>query len=149
MRRAGPHRAQAGRARHHRGSWHPQPAASSDGGTTPITITIGADSYPATLADNPTAHDLAAQLPITLTFKDLNRVEKIAPLPRPLATTGMPAGTDPDINDIGYYSPSGDLVLYYGDVGYWDGIVHIGTVGEGMPNIARQPDGFTATITRA
>lgn len=127
----------------------PQSAASSDGGTTPITIVIGADSYPATLADNPAAHDLAAQLPLTLTFKDLNRVEKTAALPRPLATTGMPAGADPDINDIGYYSPSGDLVLYYGDVGYWDGIVRIGTLPKGMPDIARQPDGFTATITRA
>ena len=57
-----------------------------------------------------------------------------------------PAGADPDINDIGYYRPSNDLVLYYGDVGYWDGIVRIGALTEGMPGIARQPDGFTATI---
>ena len=127
----------------------PQPTGSTPAGTTRITITIGADSFPATLADNPTAHDLASLLPLTLTFKDLNRVEKIAPLPRPLTTTGMPAGADPDINDIGYYSPSNDLVLYYGDVGYWDGIIRIGSVTEGMSSIARQPDGFTATIALA
>lgn len=127
----------------------PRPSESTPAGTMPITITIGANTYPGTLADNPTARDLAAQLPLTLTFKDLNRVEKIAPLPRRLTTTGVPAGADPDINDIGYYSPSNDLVLYYGDVGYWNGIIRIGNLIDGMPSIARQPDGFTATITRA
>ena len=43
-----------------------------------ITITIGGRAYPAALADNPAARDLAAQLPLTLTFRDYNRVEKIA-----------------------------------------------------------------------
>lgn len=126
-----------------------QPSEPAPVGATPIIITIGGDSYPGTLADNPTARDLAGQLPLTLTFTDLNRVEKIARLPRPLTTNGVPAGADPDINDIGYYSPSNDLVLYYGDVGYWNGIIRIGTLIEGMPTIARQPDGFTATISRA
>lgn len=127
----------------------PRADESTPAGVTRITIQIGADTYAATLADNPTARDLASQLPLTLTFKDLNRVEKIAPLPRPLTTTGVPAGADPHIDDIGYYRPSNDLVLYYGDVGYWDGIVRIGTLAEGMSSIARQPDGFTVTITRA
>ena len=68
----------------------------------------------------------ADQLPLTLTFRDFNGVEKIADLPRPLTTAGVPAGADPDVNDIGYYAPSGNLVFYYGDVGYWDGIVRIG-----------------------
>lgn len=126
----------------------PQPSQSSPAGVTQITIQIGTESYSATLADNPTARDLASQLPLTLTFGDLNRVEKIAPLPRRLTTVGVPAGADPDINDIGYYRPSNDLVLYYGDVGYWDGIVRIGTLTEGMTSIAEQPEGFTATIAR-
>ena len=39
---------------------------------------------------------------------------------------GVPAGADPNINDIGYYAPSDDLVFYYGDVGYFNGIVRIG-----------------------
>jgi hypothetical protein len=91
----------------------PRPVA----GETPITIDIADTVITARLADNPTAHDLAAQLPLTLTFKDLNQVEKIAKLPRPLSMDGAPAGFDPDIRDIGYYAPSGDLVFYYGDVG--------------------------------
>jgi hypothetical protein len=61
-----------------------------------------------------------------LRFRDFNRVEKIAELPRPLTMEGVPAGADPEINDIGYYAPSRDLVLYYGDVGYFNRIVRIG-----------------------
>jgi hypothetical protein len=53
-----------------------------------------------------------------LPFRDLNRVEKIAKLARPLTTDGVPEGGDPEIADIGYYAPSQDLVLYYGDVGH-------------------------------
>ena len=86
---------------------------------------------------------------LNLRFRDFNRVEKIAKLPRPLTMEGVPAGDDPEINDIGYYAPSGDLVLYYGDVGYWNGIVRIGRLrAEDMSLIERQPDGFELTIDR-
>jgi hypothetical protein len=118
-------------------------------GPTRITVTIGEHSYPATLADNPTARDLVTQLPLTLSFADFNRVEKIATLPQRLTMQGVPAGADPEINDIGYYSPGNNLVLYYGDVGYWNGIVRLGRLPQGMTDIARQPDGFTATIALA
>ena len=117
---------------------------------TTIRVTVEGQTRTAQLADNPTARALADQLPLTLNFRDFNRVEKIAKLPRPLTTTGVPAGADPDINDIGYYAPSGDLVFYYGDVGYWDGIVRIGTFDDGdIDFIRQQPDGFEVTIERA
>jgi hypothetical protein len=116
---------------------------------TPIKITIADAVITARLADNATAHDLAAQLPLTLTFKDFNHVEKIAKLPRPLSTEGVPAGADPDIGDIGYYAPSGDLVFYYGDVGYWNGIVCIGRFDTTMEPIEHQDDNFHVTIERA
>src|SRR5215208_4486913 len=56
-----------------------QDANSSEG--TPIRITFGDTELTARLYDNATARDLAAQLPLTLTFSDLNNVEKTAPLP--------------------------------------------------------------------
>jgi len=116
---------------------------------TPIKITIAGTVLTARLADNATARDLAAQLPLTLTFKDFNRVEKIARLPRRLSTDGVPAGADPDIGDIGYYAPSGDLVFYYGDVGYWNGIVRIGALDTRMELIEHQADNFQVTIDRS
>jgi hypothetical protein len=96
---------------------------------------------------NPTARALADQLPLTLAFRDLNGVEKVAQLPRPLTTDGVPEGADPDVADIGYYAPTQDLVLYYGDVGYWNGIVRIGRYDEGQSaQLGDQPDGFDVTF---
>jgi hypothetical protein len=115
-----------------------------------VRITIADQTITAQLADNPTAQDLTDQLPLTLTFQDFNRVEKVAELPRPLTLDGVPAGDDPDINDIGYYAPSRSLVFYYGDVGYWNGIVRIGRFSDqDMDLIERQPDGREITIERA
>ncbi|KMO82728.1 hypothetical protein MCHUDSM44219_01560 [Mycolicibacterium chubuense] len=114
-----------------------------------IQMMVGGRQITAELADNPTARDLATQLPITLDFHDLNGVEKIARLPRALTTDGVPAGADPEVTDIGYYAPSQDLVLYYGDVGYWNGIVRIGRFDrDELPFVQSQPDGFTVTLDR-
>ena len=52
-------------------------------------------------------------------------------------------------NEIGYYSPWGDLVFYYGDVGYFNGIVRIGHYDGSMDAIVNQTDDFTATIELA
>jgi hypothetical protein len=116
---------------------------------TPIEITIAGTVVAAQLADNATADDFAALLPLTLTFTDFNEVEKIAKLPRPLTMDGVPAGADPDVRDIGYYAPSGDLVFYYGDVGYWTGIVRIGRFDNTMELIEGQRESFEARIERA
>ena len=70
-----------------------QDADASDG--TPIRITFGDTELTARLHDNATARDLAAQLPLTLTFRDHNNVEKTAPLPRELRSTTRPPGTIP------------------------------------------------------
>jgi hypothetical protein len=117
-------------------------------GGTPIKVTFGDTVLTARLADNATARDLADQLPLTLIFKDFNKVEKIAKLPRPLSMQGVPKGDDPDIRDIGYYQPSDDLVFYYGDVGYWNGIVRIGRFDNTMELIEQQDHDFRVTIER-
>ena len=68
-------------------------ASPSEG--TPIRITFGNTELTARLHDNATARDLAAQLPLTLIFRDHNNVEKTAPLPRELSQEGAPEGHDP------------------------------------------------------
>jgi hypothetical protein len=120
-------------------------------GAVRITALLRIAGQPVTaeFADNPAARDLAGQLPITLTFRDFNQVEKIAKLPRQLTMEGVPEGDDPDAADIGYYAPSQGLVLYYGDVGYWNGIVRIGRFDtDDLDLIKRQPDYFEVTIER-
>ena len=101
------------------------------------------------LWDNATARDLIAQLPLTLTFRDFNGVEKIAQLPRKLSLDGVPAGADPLPRDIGYYAPSGDVVFYYDDVGYFNGIVRIGQFDGSVDAIVSQTGDFTARIELA
>jgi hypothetical protein len=101
------------------------------------------------LWNNPTARDLIAQLPLTLSFHDFNRVEKIAQLPRKLSMDGVPAGDDASPRDIGYYNPSGNLVFYYDNVGYFTGIVQIGQFDGSMDVIESQTGTFSARIELA
>ena len=113
---------------------------------TPIRVIIEDTVLTGRLWDNATARDLIAQLPLTLTFRDFNSVEKIAQLPRKLSMDGVPAGDDPFPQDIGYYNPSGNLVFYYDDVGYFTGIVRIGQFDGSMDVIVSQTSTFSARI---
>src|SRR3954453_21127826 len=111
-------------------------------GSTPVRITFGDTDRTVRLHDNATARDLAAQLPLTLTFRDHNSVEKTAPLPRELSLDGAPAGHDPVAGDSGYWAPDGDLVLYYDDAApYWNGIVRVGEFDGAMAAVERLPEG--------
>ena len=93
---------------------------------------------------------VAAQLPLTLTFRDHNNVEKTAPLPRELSLEGASEGHDPAAGDIGYWAPDGDLVFYYdSDAPFFNGIVRIGEFDGEMAAIERQSDDFGVTIERA
>ena len=122
-----------------------QPATSE----TRIQVIIGDTVLSGRLWDNATARDLIAQLPLTLRFRDFNGVEKIGQLPRKLSMDGVPAGADPLPREIGYYAPSGDLVFYYDDVGYFTGIVRIGQFDGSVDAIMSQTSDFTARIELA
>ena len=115
-------------------------------GSTAIRIIVNDQVVTGVLWDNATSRSLIDQLPLTLTFKDLNGVEKTGRVPQPLSMDGMPEGDDPKPNEIGYYAPSGDLVLYYGDVGYWPGIARIGQFTSDLAPIQDRDADFTATI---
>jgi hypothetical protein len=119
-------------------------------GGTAIQITFDDTEFRARLLVNATARDLAAQLPLTLKFRDHNSAEKTAPLPRELSTEGAPAGHDPAAGDIGHWAPDGDLVLYYDDAApFFDGIIRIGEFHGDLAALERQPDGVSVTVERA
>jgi hypothetical protein len=125
-----------------------QDPGASDG--TPIRISFGDTELTARLHDNATARDLAAQLPLTITFRDHNSVEKTAPLPRELSLDGAPEGHDPVNGDIGYWAPDGDLAFYYdSDAPFFNGIVRIGEFDSEMDALERQGEVFSVTIERA
>jgi hypothetical protein len=113
-----------------------------------LHITIGDQRFQATLDDSAATLDLAAQLPLTLQMSDHGSVEKTGPLPSPLSLAGQPTGADPDVGDVGYYAPGNDLVLYYGDQSYYDGIVVLGRMhDDAAERIATMDGSITATVT--
>jgi hypothetical protein len=83
-----------------------------------------------------------------LVFRDFGGQEKLAPLPRKLDVSGMPKGDRAPAGDISYYSPTGSLVLYYRDVGHWDGIVRLGRLEDDVALIAGLPDGSQGMVER-
>lgn len=114
--------------------------------SVPITITVGDTVLDAQLWDIPTAADLVDRLPLTLRFTDFGAVEKTARLEGPLTMDGVPSGADPEPYDIGYYQPNQVLVLYYRDVGYWPGIVRLGTITDPAGVVSSQQQPFVAEI---
>lgn len=105
-----------------------------------IRLTINGKSMTASLDDNASARDFLSMLPLTLTLSDYASTEKIADLPRKLSTQGAPAGIDPDVGDITYYAPWGNLAIFYRDFGYANGLVHLGRIKSGMEALnARGP----------
>jgi hypothetical protein len=100
--------------------------------TMKIRLQIDGKAITATLADNATARDFVALLPLTLTLEDYASTEKIAYLPRKLSTAGAPAGFDPSTGDITYYAPWGNLAIFHKDFDYSEGLVHLGRIEDGI-----------------
>jgi hypothetical protein len=126
----------------------PGPSSASAAEGTPITIRIDGETLTGTLSDNAAARSLIGQLPLTLSFSDRGGQEKIAELPGPLSLGGVPAGDDATPLTIGYYAPDQALVLYYEPVGYFPGIVRIGSF-EDLALIRDRKGGFTARLAPA
>jgi hypothetical protein len=124
-----------------------QPASSS----TRIVVRIGANHATATLHNNPTARELASLLPVTVHMRDLFSREKAGPLPRELAGSG-PQFTY-RVGDIGYWSPSRDIALFYADDADNSipnpGIIPVATIDSGLDVITSAGAAFTMTIERA
>jgi hypothetical protein len=85
-----------------------------------VDVTIGDDT--------PAVRDFLSMLPLTLDVEELSGREKIAYLPRELDIEGTP-GSDPEDDDLIYYTPWGNLGFYYNASGieYSDQTLHLGT----------------------
>lgn len=85
----------------------------------------------ATMNDTPTARDFLSLLPLELTLDDYAATEKVSQLPRRLSTKNTPAGSNPSVGDITYYSPWGNLAIFYRDFGYAGGLIILGRIDSG------------------
>src|SRR4051812_38096576 len=138
-------RAPSTRSAHTQNSPHPSDGRQDD--AMKIKITIGEQRFHATLSNSAATRDLIDQLPVTIDMVDHGGVEKTGPLTSPLSLDGQPEGADPDVGDLGYYAPGNHLVLYYGDQGYYPGIVVLGRLdGSAAERIATMDGSVRATI---
>lgn len=110
-----------------------------------IKIKVGEKEATAALNDSEAARDFVSLLPLTLTLEDYAKTEKVSDLPKRLSTKDAPSGSDPDVGDIAYYAPWGNLAIYYKDFGYSDGLVILGRIDGGM-EIFNAPGSVKATI---
>ena len=124
-------------------------AVAQDANTMKIRFTMdGKELASATLADNATARDFVASLPMTLTLEDYAATEKISYLPRKLSTTGAPRGSTPSAGDIAYYAPWGNLAIFHKDFRYSKGLVLLGRLDSGIEAL-RAPGARKVTIEPA
>lgn len=73
------------------------------------------------LENNSATRDFYALLPLRLTFSDYVGKEKISPkLPKRLNTSGL-SGYTPQIGDLFYFSPWGNLGIFYEKQPFYSG----------------------------
>ena len=113
--------------------------------TMKIRMTMAGKIITASLEESDSARDFFAMLPLTLPLEDYAETEKIAYLPGKLTTQGAPKGIDPNVGDICYYTPWGNLAIYYKDFGYSSGLIRLGRITSGLDALTAQPSG-TLTI---
>jgi hypothetical protein len=114
-----------------------------------ITLTLVDTELTATLVDSETTEDFLSLLPLTLTLSDYRETEKISDLPRRLSTAGAPEGLDPEVGDITYYAPWGNLAIFYRDFDYSPGLVKLGRIDSGIEALAGSGGEVTVTVSRS
>jgi hypothetical protein len=114
-----------------------------------IKMTFNNEEVMVRMHDNPTTRDFLAMLPLTVTLEDYAGTEKITRLSKRLSTQDAPAGSDPSVGDFTYYSPWGNIAIFYRDFGYADGLIILGSIEPGgVEKLARMNGNFAVTMER-
>lgn len=121
-------------------------ASSGETGERKLVLRLDGREIPVTLYDTPAANALYEMLPLELSFRDFNQVEKISNLPEQLPTEGEPSGCDPELGDLCLYAPWGNLSVFYRDFSYSSGLVLLGKLNSDVETIAAQTADFSATL---
>lgn len=124
-------------------------SAESEATGRKISLQINGQIYSATLYDTPLADALYDMLPLTVSFEDYNRTEKIGYLPdkQTLPTEEATDGFEPSSGDLCYYAPWGNLSLFYKSFRYSDNLYSIGHADADMSFLSEIDESFTITFT--
>ncbi|WP_238808411.1 cyclophilin-like fold protein [Paenibacillus sp. EKM212P] len=114
-----------------------------------IKLIFNNEEVMVSMYDNPTSQDFLQKLPMTITFEDYAGTEKISRLEKRLSIEAAPSGIDPSVGDFTYYSPWGNLAIFYQDFGYSSGLVKLGHIEVGVEKLVKMNGSFTMTIEQA
>ncbi|WP_336078398.1 cyclophilin-like fold protein [Paenibacillus sp. 203] len=114
-----------------------------------IKLIFNNEEVMVSMYDNPTSQDFLQRLPMTITFEDYAGTEKISRLEKRLSIEAAPSGIDPSVGDFTYYSPWGNLAIFYQDFGYSSGLVKLGHIEVGVEKLVKMNGSFTMTIEQA
>lgn len=107
----------------------------SDSSAERIIVTFNNEEIIVKVCDNPTSKEFLTQLPLTLTFEDFGGGEKLSYPPESLTTEAAPSGYKPSRGDFSYFSPWGNVTMFYNDHKFSDGLVKIGEIESGAKKI--------------
>ncbi|KRF43551.1 cyclophilin-like fold protein [Paenibacillus sp. Soil787] len=113
-----------------------------------IKLTFNNEEVIVKMNDNPTSRDFLTLLPLTLTLEDYAGTEKINYLEKRLSTVNAPSGIDPSVGDFTYYSPWGNLAIFYRDFHYSNGLIKLGKIESGIEKLASITGVFTVKIEK-
>lgn len=100
-----------------------------------VKMTFDNKEMVVSMHDNGASKDFVSMLPLTLTFDDYVGTEKVSDLPRRLTTKQSPGGTDAELGEFTYFSPWGNLALFYKKFRYADGLIPLGKIESGVEHL--------------
>lgn len=113
-----------------------------------IKLTFNNEEVIVNMYDNPTSRDFLTLMPLTLTLEDHAVTEKISLLPKRLSTEDASSGSDPSVGDFTYYSPWGNLAIFYKDFGYTNRLIKLGKIVSGTEKLAGINGDFPVKIEK-
>ena len=113
-----------------------------------IKLIFGDQELIVNMYDNPTSREFLDQLPLTITFNDFANSEKISVLNKKLTTKNAPIGCDPSMGDFAYFSPWGNIALFYGDHDFSNGLIKLGKFESGVEKLKNINGDFEVTIEK-
>jgi hypothetical protein len=121
---------------------------SENSGDVRIKLTFNNEEVMVKMHDNLTSRDLLTLLPLTLNLEDFAGKEKISFLPKRLSTEDA-RSSKPNAGDFAYYSPWGNLALFYKGFGQSiNGLFILGDIESGKEKLARINGDITVQIEK-
>lgn len=120
----------------------------SDSSAERIILTFNNEEIIVKMYENPTSKEFLTQLPLTLTFEDFGGFEKLSFPPESLTTEAAPSGYKPSRGDFSYFSPWGNVTMFYKDHRFSDGLVKIGEIESSVEKLENISGDFIVTIKK-